>query len=254
MTEARALAVGLLCEIEDACAQHRISCHGGHAILDSRHRLLWDANHVRVERSTDLDPNLLIDAAEQHLGGERFRMITALHEESAEQLHDPLAARGYGTKHRRLMVLDAPPPEPDPRVDVQWVNHGEIERSRYATLTEHPEQPPEVARQLISRDLLVSTVVRERAFAVFDGGELVARCQLLGDAPLVQLEHVFTRAAHRRRGYARALVSHAARAAVAGGTAELFLLADADGWIGDFCASLGFADAGLMPRFLRLAG
>jgi hypothetical protein len=77
--EARSLAVGFMVAIDDACAQHRIDCPGGHAILDSKHRLLWDANHIRVESATAPEPEALAHAADQHLGGERFRMITLLY-------------------------------------------------------------------------------------------------------------------------------------------------------------------------------
>ena len=104
----------------------------------------------------------------------------------------------------------------------------------------------------MSRDALVGAAVAERCFAVtLDGGQVAARCQLYSQGPVAQIENVYTMAAHRRRGFSRALVSHAAREARAAGATLIFLVADAADWPQAFYRSAGFADAGLLPRFLR---
>ena len=94
-------------------------------------------------------------------------------------------------------------------------------------------------------------MVPEQCYAVLEHGQIVARCQVYGRGTMAQIEHVYTLAAHRRKGYASAVVTHAARAARASGALNVFLLTDADAWQSLY-ARIGFVEAGLMPRFLRL--
>jgi predicted GNAT family acetyltransferase len=111
-----------------------------------------------------------------------------------------------------------------------------------------------VGRQLVSRDALVAAVVAERCFAVeLDSRRIAARCQLYSQGAVAQIENVYTVAAHRRRGFSRALVTHAAGEARAAGATLVFLVADAAGWPQAFYRGVGFADAGLLPRFIRTA-
>jgi GNAT superfamily N-acetyltransferase len=104
---------------------------------------------------------------------------------------------------------------------------------------------------MIARDAIIATVVPERCYAVLDGEEIVARCQVYGRGAIAQIAHVYTLAAHRRKGYARALVSFAARTARQSGASDVFLLTDATDWTRRFYSQIGFVEAGLMPRFLR---
>jgi GNAT superfamily N-acetyltransferase len=249
--EGRGLAIGFLCAIEDACAEHRIPCPGGHAIIDSHHRLLWDANHIRVETPLAPDASALADAADQHLGGEDFRVIELLHEDAAGALREPLARQGYRSADRVLMILGDTPSAEKSLIAVQGVSRQSLERSRIETLSEEQEFAAEVNRQMVSRDAVVATVVPEQCYAVVHNGEILARCQVYSDGALAQIEHVYTRAQHRRRGYARAVVTHAARAARATGAIDVFLLS-ADDWRPAFYRSIGFVDAGRLPRFVRV--
>lgn len=248
---ARREAIAFLCAIENACAEHRIPCPGGHALLDSHHRLLWDANHLRVETLVAPNAEQLADAADLHLGAQQFRMITLLHEEAAPELCGPLGGRGYQTRDRRMMMLGQTPTDVNPSFNVQWVTRRVVEQNRFETLPEHDGYSLEVGRQLIERDAIVATVVPERCFAALDHGEVVARCQVYGDGAIAQIEHVYTRRDYRRRGYGGAVVTHAARAARAAGAGDVFLLTDAD-WHEQFYARLGFVYAGRLPRFLKL--
>jgi GNAT superfamily N-acetyltransferase len=252
--EARGLAVAFLCTIEDACAQHRIPCPGGHAIIDSRHRLLWDANHIRVESPLAADAAALADAADHHLGGESFRMIELLHEEPATGLREPLARLGYRPADRAMMILGETPSAGDGAIDVQGVSRQSVERSRSEVLQQEQDFAAEVQKQMVTRDAVVATVVEEQCYAVVDHGQILARCQVYCDGAVAQIEHVYTLAAHRRHGYAGAVVTHAARAARASGAVTVFLLTEADDWRPDFYSRLGFVNAGRMPRFLRLLG
>jgi GNAT superfamily N-acetyltransferase len=179
-------------------------------------------------------------------------MITLLHEEAAAELRAPLTELDYRSADRMLMVLRGTPPPDTSGIEVHAIARGSLEVHREATLSEHPQWSSEVGRQMISRDMIVATVVPERCYAVLDNGGIVARCQVYGNGAIAQIEHVYTLAAHRGRGYARALVTFAAREARAMGASEVFLVAETEDWPRQFYGRLGFADAGLMPRFLRL--
>jgi ribosomal protein S18 acetylase RimI-like enzyme len=112
-----------------------------------------------------------------------------------------------------------------------------------------------VGHQLVSRDALVGAVVKERCFAVqLDREPVAARAQLYSQGSVAQIENVYTAAAHRRRGFSRALVTHAAHEARAAGAMLVFLVADAAGWPQAFYRRAGFVDAGLLPRFARARG
>ena len=245
----RAKAVAFMRALEGACAERVVACPGGHALLDSRHSRLWDANRVRVEDGVAPDADQLVAAAEEHLGALEFRMITALHERVGEALTDALEARGYAPSHELLMIYAGAPPRAA-GIGVAEVDCERLAATRVAAAVEL-RGDAEVGRQLASRDRLIAAAVEVRCFAVLDPDEIAARCQLHAAGELAQVENVYTLPAHRGHGYSRALVGHAVRAALAGGAKLVFLIADADDWPQDFYRRAGFRDAGLLHRFKR---
>lgn len=249
--DARGCAVAFLGAIEDACAERILSAPGGCAILDSRHPRLWDANHLRVEAPDAPDPAALDAAARAHFDALGFRMISVLDEAAGRALSGPLEALGYRADHGLLMVLDGPPGRSPREAAVAEVGREALTKSRLAGALERG-LGIEVGDQLVSRDALLGAVVDERCFAVGLGrGHLAARCQLYSRGTVAQIENVYTAPAHRRRGLSRALVTRAAREARAAGATVVFLVADAAAWTPAFYRSAGFADAGLLPCFVR---
>ena len=249
-TRARARAIEFLSAIEVGCAERLIPCPGGHVILDSRHPRLWSANQLRVEDHARPDAEAVAAAADEHLRALRFRMITARDEAVANALGDPLVTLGYAPKHEVLMVFDGPEPPSAPGAAVTEIAGEQLARSRVEAAVERGNDA-EIGRQLASRDRLIASVVTARAFAVLERGEVAARCQLYSDRDVAQVENVYTRPGDRRRGLARALVSHAVSEAHASGAGLVFLVADADDWPRRFYGDVGFGDAGLMYRFRR---
>ncbi|MGA2470141.1 MAG: GNAT family N-acetyltransferase [Solirubrobacteraceae bacterium] len=247
----RARAIEFICMVEDVCAEHRLPCPGGHAILDSHHPHLWDANHLRVESPQAPDAEALATAAEQHLGGKNFRMLTFLCESAVPPLRDPLARHGYQAANQLLMILRNTPPPGDPGITIMTVTSEELQASRVASLIEDTHHDELVGRELISRDAVIATAATLGCYAAVDTGEIVARCQTYTSGGIAQIEHVYTHAAFRGRGCARALVTSAARDVRRKGADLVFLVADATDWPRDFYNRLGFADAGLLPRLLR---
>jgi ribosomal protein S18 acetylase RimI-like enzyme len=253
-TEARDRAIDFMRAIDDACAESLPACPGGRLLLDSRHALLWSANHLRVEAAPAPEAAQLDAAAAAHLDALGFRMIVVLDEAAGRALEQPLTALGYQPAHELLMVLaPAAPAEPpsDAGARVVQVAPATLEESRVAAQAEVGRDAA-VGRQLQSRDALIGAVVGVRHLAVLAGdGTIAARVQIYGGDPVAQIENMWTARSHRGRGLARLLMRTAVSEARAAGAELVFLVADASDWPQTFYRRLGFADAGLLPRFLR---
>ncbi len=251
LADGRAAALAFLTSLDDACAERLEPTPGGRAVLDARHPLLWDANHLRVEASEAPDAAALVTAADRHLGALGFRAIVVLDPTVAEELAPPLLACGYVERHELLMLLGPTPAAPvEPSVGIEEVSGEAISASRVAAAREllGSEQ---VGRQLASRDALIAAATDVRSFAVLDGGAIAARCQLYGSGAAMQV-NVYTDPAHRLRGLAGALVARATSEARAAGAEVVFLRTDASGLAQRLYCRLGFLGAGLLPRFHRL--
>ena len=82
--------------------------------------------------------------------------------------------------------------------------------------------------------------VGARFFVVRDGGEIVAIAELYPIGDVAQVEAVFTLEAYRGRGFGRAVVLAASRAASEAGADLVFLNADDEDWPKELYAKLGF--------------
>jgi GNAT superfamily N-acetyltransferase len=252
-SEARKRALALLAAVDDGCATQRIPCPGGQAILDDRHPLLWSANHLRVELPAAPDPAGLDAAAARHLDAFGFRMIVVREEPVGRALAGPLAALGYRATHELLMIAGPPP---DVMADrgaappVVEVRHEQLAASRVEAQAQLGHDA-EVGRQLHARDALVEAVVAVRRFAILDGGEVAARCQIYAAGPVAQIENLYVAPRLRGRGLGRVVGEHALRAAWGAGAELVFAVADAEDWPQSFYRRAGFTGAGLLPRFLR---
>ena len=251
LANGRAAALAFLRSLDDACAERLVPTPGGHAVLDTRHPLLWDANHLRVETSEAPDAAALAASADRHLGALSFRAIVVHHPAVAEALAAPLLADGYRERHELLMLLGPAPAAPvELPFEIEEVDAKAVSASRVAAAREllGSEQ---VGAQLASRDALIAAATDVRSFAVPAGGTIAARCQLYGSGAAMQVENVYTDPGHRLRGLAGALVAHAVREARTAGAEVVFLRTDARGPAQRLYRRLGFVDAGLLPRFHR---
>jgi GNAT superfamily N-acetyltransferase len=250
--DARRRAIDFMTAIDDACAEAIKPCPGGRAVLDSRHPAVWSANHIRVDAAQAPAAVALDAAAAMHLGELGFRMIVVLDEAVGAALTEPLGALGYQPASELLMIHDSTASTPPRSARVVEATLAELEPSRIAAQTEIGRDA-EVGRQLVSRDALIGAVVPVRRLAIrTGGGEVAARCQIYGDGAVAQIENMYTAAGSRRHGLSRLLMQHAIAEAREAGAELVFLVADAADWPQAFYRRLGFADAGLLPRFLRL--
>jgi GNAT superfamily N-acetyltransferase len=247
----RAQAIAFMCTTADRCAEEIIDLDWGRVLLDARQPELWDANHLRVQVSKPPNATKLVAAAERHLAELAFRMIVVLDEGAGRALSDPLQRLGYGADHQLLMTL-AGSPSLDQTVAVCELERDQLAQSRIESQLGYGGGGARVAAQLLARDVLLGAALSEHCFGVLDNGRVLARCQLYSSGSVAQIDHVYTSPRWRRRGFSRALLAHAAERARKDGARTVFLVTSAADWPQRFYRRIGFADAGLVHRFMCL--
>jgi ribosomal protein S18 acetylase RimI-like enzyme len=193
----------------------------------------------------------------QRDGGLRHRKIAFEDEAACADFVDWFQRRGWRKRPLRVMVHPGPAPAPDlagaAAADrAVEVDPPELAPAAYAFALEEPwGRSAEARRQVVGGDELTARAVDERAFAIHDGDSIVAYCRLYSRDGVGQIENVTTLSAHRRRGYARALVGLALRASLAANELT-FLVAEGADWPRHFYARMGFEDVGGYCEFNRL--
>ena len=196
----------------------------------------------------------LVGAVErvQSAGGLRHRKIAFDDEDACGSFDAWFRRRGWRKRPLRLMVHRGPAPAADAAAPAVEVEPRDLGAVAHAFAAEEPwGRSPEARRQVVAGDSLTAAAVSERAFAVRAGGTLVAYCRLYSGDGVGQIENVTTLAAHRRQGYARALVSLALRESLAA-NGLTFLVAEGADWPRHFYARMGFDDVGGYCEFNRL--
>lgn len=196
----------------------------------------------------------LVEAVEeaQSAGGLRHRKVAFDDESSCRAFEGWFRRRGWRKRPLRLMVHRGPAPDAASVGRAVEVDPVELEPAAFAFAAEEPwGRSPEARRQVVAGDGLTAAAVSERAFAVSSGDSLVAYCRLYSGDGVGQIENVTTLSAHRRNGYARALVSLALRSSLAA-NGLTFLVAEGADWPRHFYARMGFDDVGGYCEFNRL--
>jgi hypothetical protein len=199
-------------------------------------------------------PRLLDDVESvQGAAGLRHRKIAFEDEADCREVERWFRRRGWRMRPLRLMVHRGPVPPPESVGVAVEVDPARLEAAAHAYAAEEPwGRSPEARRQVVAGDSLTRQAVdSERAFAVVVGSSVVAYCRLYSRDGVGQIENVTTLAAHRRRGYARGLVSLALRASLPAHHLT-FLVAEGADWPRHFYARLGFDDVGGYCEFTRL--
>jgi GNAT superfamily N-acetyltransferase len=193
-----------------------------------------------------------VDAV-QGSAGLRHRKVAFEDEADCRVVERWFRRRGWRLRPLRLMVHRGPVPSPSAVGVAREVDPSRLEAAAYAYASEEPwGRSPEARRQVVAGDMLTRRAIdSERAFAVQVGESVVAYCRLYSRDGVGQIENVTTLAAHRRRGYARGLVSLALRASLPEHDLT-FLVAEGADWPRHFYARLGFDDVGGYCEFTRL--
>jgi ribosomal protein S18 acetylase RimI-like enzyme len=219
--------------------------------------LVHDQNKAIAPSGLELsDLPGLVGAVErvQGAGALRHRKIAFDDEGACSAFSEWFRRRGWRQRPLRLMVHRGPAPSTGAVGSAVEVDPPELAAAAHAFAAEEPwGRSPEARRQVVAGDRLTGRAVDERAFAVAsDTGEsIVAYCRLYSRDGVGQIENVTTLAAHRRRGYARSLVSLALRESLAANDLT-FLVAEGADWPRHFYARLGFVDVGGFCEFNRL--
>jgi ribosomal protein S18 acetylase RimI-like enzyme len=232
---------------------------GGLAVFSDSLPLVHDQNKALAPPGVALRelPDLIEEVERvQRAGGLRHRKIAFDEEAACSTFADWFQRRGWRKRPLRLMVHRGPAPGPDAAGAganrAVEVDPPELAPAAYAFALEEPwGRSPEARRQVVAGDELTARVVAERGFAIRDGDSIVAYCRLYSRDAVGQIENVTTLSAHRRRGYARALVALALRESLAA-NALTFLVAEGADWPRHFYARMGFEDVGGYCEFNRL--
>jgi predicted GNAT family N-acyltransferase len=174
------------------------------------------------------------------------------------RLHDELVALGYDAGRHVFQVFAGPAPAASP-IEVVEASADAVEVATDRYLRTDPGTPygrdARTRRHLLEHHRTYGPVGgAERRFAVLgEGGEVVAWARLWTRGTEAQVEDVVVLAEHRGRGYGRAVVAAATRAALADEPELLFIVADADDWPKDLYGRLGYATAGALGVYLRFA-
>ena len=253
----RERALAFLRALDVARAERREHVDGALVVFADSLPLVHDQNKAIASSGLALSelPGL-VSAVErvQGAGALRHRKIAFDDESACSDFSDWFRRRGWRQRPLRLMVHRGPEPAADAIGPAIEVDPPDLATAAHAFAAEEPwGRSPEARRQVVAGDRLTARAVAERAFAVpaGEGESIVAYCRLYSRDGVGQIENVTTLSAHRRRGYARSLVSLALRESLAANELT-FLVAEGADWPRHFYARLGFVDVGGFCEFNRL--
>ena len=253
----RERALAFLRTLDAARAERRKRIDGAMVVFADSLPLVHDQNKAIAAPGLGIDAlPALVDAVEreQGAGGLRHRKIAFDDEAACSNFAEWFRRRGWRQRPLRLMVHRGPAPDAEAATSAREVDPRELAPAAHAFAAEEPwGRSPEARRQVVAGDVLTGRAADERAFAVTseDTGSIVAYCRLYSRDGVGQIENVTTLSAHRRRGYARSLVSLALRESLAHNELT-FLVAEGADWPRHFYGRMGFVDVGGFCEFNRL--
>jgi ribosomal protein S18 acetylase RimI-like enzyme len=208
--------------------------------------LVWDANHLRVDGATGTDARALAASAAQRGVPS---MVVVPDAAEGERLAPAFRALGWRVVRHRYMAHRGEPPVME---GVAEAEIGAVEPARRDLILAEQWGTREVADQVLAFERrLGAAAASDRWFTAPPAEPLTACCRLLAGDGIGQVEDVGTAPAVRRQGLARTVVRAAVAASRRAGHELTFLNCDAEGWVSDFYASLGFESVGLEHNFHR---
>ena len=188
----------------------------------------------------------------QGAAGLRHRCLMLRDAAEGERLAPGFEALGWTVSRGVVMVQRRPPERAPEDHRVKRVDPELVRAAREEEMKVYPWATPEVIRQLLAARALIP--VETRVYAAFDGAVPASWTELYVDGGIGQVEAVVTAPAYRKRGYASAVVLHAAEEARRAGALLVFLCADALGRPRDLYRRLGFDAIGEFTKFIRPGG
>ncbi len=238
--------------IQDRCATRTEPFEWGTAIFNERFPRVHDQNLLRLERGfEEVGASELASAADrlQRPAGLSHRKLLVPDGNAGERLAPEFTDLAW-RRARNLVMAHRGEPPPEPLHPVQVV---EPELIREARVRDSARDLDRAAGEQITGalELIAQVVESSSAFAVFADGEAVSWCVLYEEAGIAEIDAVATVVEHRRRGYGRAVVEAATRAAIDSGNELVFLIADDDDWPKELYAKIGYEPIGMRYEFTR---
>lgn len=219
--------------------------------------MLWIVGDGAGASAAGIDAN-----AERLLGGAGMAHRRVMAEPEADaRVRDGLIALGYEAGTHLFQVFAGRPPEPlepAPGVVVSEASVDEVLAATEEYLKTDADTPygrdPRTRRHLLEHFRGYGAAgAQERRFVVREDDRVIAWARLWVRGAEAQIEDVVVLAPWRGRGYGRAIVAAATRAALEAAPTLLFIVADADDWPKDLYTRLGYETAGGLGVYLRFA-
>lgn len=211
----------------------------------------YDSNYIWVDAP-------LAGMSAQTLAAEADRVQSALEHRrltyvadgpDARRMIPALVVLGYRSERLLTMIQDR---EPDPWGEglAEEVDAGAIGPFLVRVNREWGKDATDAEMLSAFRHVLAERA-DARFFVARDGAEIVAIAELYAIGDVSQVEAVYTLEAYRRRGFGRAVVLAASRAARDGGADVVFLDADDEDWPKELYGKLGFDELGRSWSFVK---
>jgi ribosomal protein S18 acetylase RimI-like enzyme len=239
--------------IQDRCSERLEPFQWGTALFRLDMPRVHDQNLLRLERGFDEvgAHELAVEADRvQRPAGLSHRKLLVPDESAGERLSRGFAELTWRRARHVVMAHRGAAPG-EPVHPVRELESAALRTARTRAF-EQDLGSGAAAQVAASLELIASVVPVARAFAVEADGEIASWCVLYEEKGIGQVDDVVTAGPHRRRGYARAVVSAATRASLESGNEITFLVADDEDWPKDLYARLGFEPIGRRYEFTRL--
>jgi ribosomal protein S18 acetylase RimI-like enzyme len=221
----------------------------GFGTLTDELPLRHDSNFLFLDQ--DVSTEAAIAEADRILGGagRDYRVILTFDEGIGERLRPAFHGLGWRTMRHVFMVQRRSPEKSADLSVVQEVDQSALRPGRRREILAQPWGTPELAEELLDSKLLIGSRADTRFYGVEVEGEIVAWTDLYVAQGVAQIEDVATLQRHRQRGFATAVVLHAAEEGRKAGADLVFLVADDEDWPKELYSRLGFDEIGRLYKF-----
>ncbi len=234
-------------ELQERLSTHRERFRWGTAYLDLDFPDRYDGNHLWLDApAPDATAEDLVGEADRILGGAglRHRKVMVAREHEGTGWAMGFAERGYRVSRLVTMALRAGSADPVDTANVEIVDFATVRPAIESVNAREHGLSDDVARQLTDYDGKLEHELGCRFYVVRADDAIAAYCQLYAMDGVAQVEDVNTLEGFRGRGFAKAVVTAAARDGLAEGNELVFLYADGDDWPQGLYERLGFRTVG----------